>query len=98
MKKLKELKTDMILRTVLQVLAYINQAIAIIGQSSFASAAWYQWLSLGLTVVITVVTYWYNNDWTNLAISTGDIYDMVKDGEITQEELNDFIEKHKKEE
>ena len=98
MNKLKQLKPAMILRTVLQVLAYINQVIAIMGQSSWASAPWYQWVSLGVTVLITVISYWYNNDWTNLAISTGDVYDMVKDGKITQEELEEFINKHKKEE
>lgn len=95
---LKNIKISTWIRTILQFLAYVNQAIAIMGQTSWASAVWYQWASLGVTVAITVFTYWYNNDWTNLAQSTGEIYDMVKDGELTQEELADFINKHKKSE
>lgn len=96
--KLKTLKPRTIVFTIIQFLAYVNQVIAVLGQSSWASMAWYQWISLIVTILITILTYWYNNDWSKLAQSTGDIYDMVKDGEITQTELEDFIKKHEKEE
>lgn len=96
--KLKTLKPRTIIFTIIQFLAYVNQVIAVLGQSSWASMAWYQWASLIVTILITILTYWYNNDWSKLAQSTGDIYDMVKDGEITQTELEDFIKKHEKEE
>lgn len=96
--KLKTLKLRTIIFTIIQFLAYVNQVIAVLGQSSWASMAWYQWTSLIVTILITILTYWYNNDWSKLAQSTGDIYDMVKDGEITQTELEDFIKKHEKEE
>lgn len=94
--KLKTVKASTWVRTVLQILVYINQFVALLGKESFASQPWYQWLSFGLTLVITIVTYWYNNDWTNFAQLTGDIFDMLKDGKITQDEITAFIEKHKK--
>lgn len=93
--KIKSLKTGTLVRTALQILAYINQIVAIAGNYSFAKdQPWYMWVSLALTIVVTVLSYWYNNDWTKLAQTTGDIYDMVKDGKITKEELDEFVEKH----
>lgn len=94
--KLKTVKVSTWVRTVLQILVYINQFIALLGNQSFASELWYQWVSFGLTIVITIITYWYNNDWTGFAQIAGDILDMLKDGKITTEEITAFIEKHKK--
>ena len=96
--KLKSVKFSTILRTVLQVLVYANQAVASLSGAPFASQLWYQILSYSLTVLITIITYWYNNDWTKLAIACGDIFDMVRDGKITNEELEAFIDKHKENE
>lgn len=93
---MKKIDKGTICRTVLQVAAYINQFIAIIGMSSFASNPIYQWITFGVTLIVTVVTYWYNNDWTNLALCARDIFDMLQDGKIDQKELEEFVEKHKK--
>lgn len=93
--KLKSLSTGTMVRTVLQVLIYINQFIAVLGSSSFASSPVYQWVSFIVTLVITGLTYWYNNDWTKAAQTSEEIFDMLKDGKITYEEMNKFIEDHK---
>lgn len=84
-----------ILRTILQVLVYANQIVAAIGNSSFASSPVYQWISLGLTILITAITYWYNNNWTSMASLGQEVYEMVKDGKITEEEMKNFLEKYK---
>lgn len=94
--KLRKLDKGTICRTILQVCAYINQFVAIIGMSTFASNPVYQWISFGVTLVVTAVTYWYNNDWSSLALLTRDIFDMLEDGKIDKQELEDFLEKHKK--
>ena len=96
--KIKSLDKGTICRTILQFLAYVNQIVAIIGSTTFTNAMWYQILTVVLTIAVTAVTYWYNNDWTNFAQLSTDVYDMLKDGEITEEELNEFMKKHKKEE
>ena len=93
--KLKSLSTGTAVHTVLQVLIYINQFITILGSSSFASSPVYQWISFGVTLVITALTYLYNNDWTKAAQTSEEIFEMLKDGEITYEEMNKFIEEHK---
>lgn len=95
-KKLKSLDKGTIFRTVMQFLAYVNQVVAVIGNTSFASAMWYQIITVVLTIVTTAVSYWYNNDWTNFAHLSSDVFEMLKDGQITEEELKEFKEKHKK--
>lgn len=95
--KIKSLKSGTLVRTLLQILAYVNQVVAIAGNYTFAKdQPWYMWISFILTIAVTVLSYWYNNDWTTLAQTTGDIFDMVKDGKITKEELEEFVNKHKK--
>lgn len=93
---LKSLDKGTILRTVLQILAYANQIVAIFGSSSFASAEWYQWLSVGLTFAITIVTWWYNNDFTSAAQWGTRVLEALKDGKITEEEIKELLSKHDK--
>lgn len=93
--KIKLLDKGTICRTVLQAAAYINQFIALIGSTSFASSPVYQWVSFIFTLIVTAVTYWYNNDWTNGALLVRDIFDMLRDGKITDEEVTEFIKNHK---
>ena len=83
-----------IIRTILQVLAYANQIVAVIGQTSFAENQVYQWISLGITIAITLVSYWYNNNWTSMAKLGEDVYNMLKDKKLTEEELKEFLEKY----
>lgn len=94
--KLKSLDKGTILRTILQILTYANQVVALIGRTTFASAMWYQILSLILSIAISAITYWYNNDWTNGAMLARDVFDMVKDGKVTEDEVKEFLDKHKK--
>ncbi len=94
--KLKSLDKGTVIRTVLQILVYINQIVALIGRTTFANAVWYQWVTLGLTIAITGLSYWYNNDWSSIAQVTRDIFDMLEDGKITKEEIDEFIKKHRK--
>lgn len=96
--KLKSLDKGTIVRTILLVLGWANQIVAAIGCTSYASAEWYQITSVVITVLVSGITYWYNNDWTNGAILARDFFDMVKDGKISEEEAKKFIEEHKKDE
>lgn len=93
----KKMKLGTIIRTILQVLTYINQIVAIVFQTiGKTDNPVYLWISVIITVIVTTITYWYNNDWSNLAKTTGEVFDMVKDGKITKEELDNFINNHKK--
>lgn len=96
--KLRSVDKGTICRTVLLVLGWINQLVALIGYTTYASALWYQILSVVVTIVISLVTYWYNNDWSNTALLVRDVFDMLKDGKITKEEVEEFLSKHEKKE
>ena len=95
---IRRLKAGTVIRTILQVLVYVNQAVALLGNTTFANNIVYQWISFALTVVITALSYWYNNDWTQFAHMSSDIFDMLKDGKITPQELEDFMAKYGKKE
>lgn len=91
---LGSLDVGTVLRTILQVLAYANQVIALIGSTSFASADWYQWTSLGVTFAITVFTWWYNNDFTSAAQWGTKVLEALKDGKITEDEVKELLGKN----
>lgn len=84
-----------ICRTIIQLAAYINQLIALIGSTSFASHPAYQWISFIVTVVVTGVTYWYNNNWSGAAVLLGKLFAMLQDGIITLDEIRDFMDTFK---
>lgn len=91
---LKSLDRGTVFRTILWILALANQAIAIIGITSYASAEWYQWLTAGITFVTTAITWWYNNDFTSAAQWGTRVLEALKDGVITEEEVKDLLGKH----
>lgn len=99
MKKLfKDLKSGTIIRLIVQLLTYINNAIIIIAQTTGkCDNKVYLWVSFALTVIVTGASYWYDNDWSSLAKLTGKVYDAAKDGNISEDELNDLLNKESKE-
>lgn len=89
--KLKTLDKGTIVRTLLQILVYINQLVALLAQTPFTASPVYQWITFVVTLLITGITYWYNNDWTKFAQVSGSIFKMLKDGKITEDEIQEFI-------
>lgn len=80
-----------IVRTILQVCAIVNQIIAVIGMTTFATAPWYQWVSVIVTFVITTVNWWENNDFTSFAKLGTKVVDALEDGKITSDEVLDIL-------
>lgn len=91
---LKDLDRGTILRTVLQFLVYINQIVALFSDTPISNSSIYQWITVIVTVLVTAIGYWYNNDWTKMARMSRDIFDMLKDGTITEEEYSAFVKDH----
>lgn len=97
--KLKSLSKGTWIRTILMFLAIANDVVVAIGKIygvAVVSEPWYIIVSAILTIVTMLLNYWYNNDWTKLAQAAGEIFDMTKDGDITMDEVTNFIDKHKK--
>ena len=93
---LKSLSGGTVLRTVLQILVYINQFIAVLGKvEGFADSMVYQIISVVVTLIVTAVSYWFNNNWSKAAQLAQDFCDAIKDGEITEEEAKELLAKYK---
>lgn len=69
-----KISSGTIARTIVLVLALINQALAIMGKGTIdiADDTIYQLCSLAATVVTSIVTWWKNNSFTQAAIE-GDV-------------------------
>lgn len=87
-----------IIRAILQVLAIVNQIVAVLGKSSFASADWYQWLSVGVLIAISLVNMWENVDITEFATFGTKLVDALQDGKVTLEEAKGLLEKQEEKE
>lgn len=75
-----KVKTDTIVRTILLVLALINQVLAIMGKQAFpiTEDQVYQMVSLVATIVTSVWAWWKNNSFTRAAIEADVVKDRLK--------------------
>lgn len=85
-----------ILRTIFLILSLINYVISMIGKKYWGSGSIYEYVSFGIFVLMVIISYWYNNNWTGFASIANDIFNRLADGKITEEEIIDFMNKHKK--
>ena len=85
-----------ILRTIFLILSLINYVTSMVGKKYWGSGSIYEYVSLGIFVLMVVISYWYNNNWTGFASIANDIFNRLSDGKITEEEIIDFRNKHKK--
>ena len=53
---------------------YINQFLIILGQPPLELIQLYIWISFAITVLITLLSYWYTNDWSKLAQAVNKIF------------------------
>lgn len=89
--KIKSLDKGTIIRTSLLIMSYINQIIALIGMTSFASCMWYQIGSLICAVLISGICAWKNNDFTNLAQLSGEVLKALKDKKLEEDEIRKIL-------
>lgn len=75
-------KTDTIIRTVLLVLALINQALTITGHAVLpvSDEQVTELLSLALTVGASLWAWWKNNSFTQAALEGDAVKDAIKRG------------------
>lgn len=78
-------KTDTIARTIVLILALLNQVLAVAGKGTLdiAENDIYQLVSLGATVVTAIWAWWKNNSFTKPAIAADYYMKKLKgDGEL----------------
>lgn len=90
---LKTVDKGTIIRAITLIIALANQTVAIVGATTFASAAWYQALSMAVTVASALFTAWKNNDFTHFAKLGSGVLHALKDGKITEDEVKELLNK-----
>lgn len=75
-------KTDTVVRTIVLLIALVNQVLAIAGKEAFPVTAdqVYQGVSLIATVAASVWAWWKNNSFTKNAIEADKVLDELKTG------------------
>ena len=78
-----KISSGTIARTIVLVLALINQALAIMGKGTIdiADDTIYQLCSLAATVVTSIVTWWKNNSFTQAAKKADEALKQLKSKE-----------------
>lgn len=89
-----KIKVSTIARVGALVVALANQCLALFGQDllPFTDNLVYQIISVVATIVIAIISAWKNNDITPVARTAGRVLDALKDGKITEEEVENLLE------
>lgn len=82
-----KIKADTIARTVVLLLALINQALAIFGKDAlpFADDTVYEFVSLACTIGASVWAWWKNNSVTKDAIKADEYLKELKENKDEQQ-------------
>lgn len=78
------IKKDTIARTIILVIALLNQVLAIFGKQAFpvTEDQVYQVISLVATIGTAIWAWWKNNSFTHAAIEGDKIKDAIKSGDL----------------
>lgn len=52
-------------------------------------------VNIVINTVTIIYVFWENNSFSEAALICDDVYNILKDGKVTKEEMVDFINKHK---
>lgn len=95
---MEKIKGSTIARIAALIVALVNEFLALFGRGAlpFTENMAYQVVSLVLTVAVAAINCWYNNDITKAARLAGSVFAALKDGRITEAELQSIFEEAKK--
>ncbi len=89
-------KIGTIARITALIVALINMVLAFFGESlPFTENTAYKVVSVVLLVVSALYAAWKNNDFTRLAKLVGALFDALKDGKITEDEVKNLLDNPK---
>lgn len=79
---MNNVKTDTIIRTIVLIIALVNQVLAIAGKEAFpvTEDQVYQIVSLVVTIGASVWAWWKNNSFTKNAIEADKVLDQLNAG------------------
>lgn len=88
-----KIKVSTIARIGALLVALANQCLALFGQDllPFTDNATYQIITIVATIAIAIYSAWKNNDITPVARTAGKVLDALKDGKITEDEVDNLL-------
>jgi SPP1 family holin len=87
-----KIKITTIIRAIALIAVLVNQILAIFGKGlPLSENMMYQIISAVLTVGVAVWAAWKNNDFTKFAVLAGSVLSALKDGKITEEEVEAIV-------
>jgi len=91
---MKNIESSTIVRTIVLVIAVLNQVLTMAGKNPlpFSEDELYLGLTNVFTVAATIWGWWKNSSITPAAIQADEIMSAIKDGDVTVEEVKEFIE------
>lgn len=88
-----KIKGATIARIVALLVAIANQCLALFGKDllPFTDNWVYQIITLVITIVTAAINCWYNNDITLTARLIGKVVDALRDGDLTEQEMEEIV-------
>ena len=90
-----KIKVATIARIGALVVAIANEILAFLGKDAlpFTENMAYQVISLVFTIVVAAINCWYNQDVSQPALICGKIFDAMKDGNLSEKEIEAIVSK-----
>ena len=88
---LKRVSTATKIRVLLLMVTLLNQLVASIGATTYAQSDWYQLFSIVATTIVACINTWYNNDFTMYAMTSSKVFDALKSGYVTEDDIEKLI-------
>lgn len=81
---MNNVKTDTIIRTIILIIALVNQGLAIFGKEAFpiTDGQIYQVVTIIATIASSVWAWWKNNSFTKNAIEADKLLAQLKKGDV----------------
>ena len=95
MKKELIINKAVLIRTIVLIVAILNQIASVVAQFGFNCPLWYLIASWVFTSVTVFINAWENNDWTKAATYGTAVLDALEDGKLTEDEVKDLLNKAK---
>lgn len=88
-----KIKVATIARIGALVVAIANEILAFLGKDAlpFTENMAYQVISLVFTIVVAAINCWYNQDVSQPALICGKIFDAMKDGNLSEKEIEAIV-------
>lgn len=91
---LKNVQPNTVVRLIVLIISLVNLVLSIFGtyQIPGLTESEQESLAVIITAIASAVSYWYNNSWSENATAADKVLGLLKDGNISVEDIIDVVE------